>query len=226
MRGWGAGWGRGAPLRAVESEDGPDLRGVLWGRVRGGGIKEGGLGVKRRAGSEPGPLPSERPLSLWGRALATFEREGAGWVSARRVPGVLSAPPRSECCPEPGLSSPAARRPLLHHHAGPGQHHSRRPQVDRAGWRHRPHVDRVPQHRHGRQQGARGPRPRSQAPRTTVTGRGACGIQHTSRPPHSAHRARCGWGLRRGPVWSSAQSVIDGEGLGEAPIPRHTPCRT
>lgn len=187
--------------------------------------RRGALGS--REGQEVSQVPSRPSVHCpSGEGHWPPLREGAGWVSARRVPGVLSAPPRSECCPEPGLSSPAARRPLLHHHAGPGQHHSRRPQVDRAGWRHRPHVDRVPQHRHGRQQGARGPRPRSQAPRTTVTGRGACGIQHTSRPPHSAHRARCGWGLRRGPVWSSAQSVIDGEGLGEAPIPRHTPCRT
>ena len=75
MKGWGAGWGRGTPYRAIESDDGPDLWGVLWGRVRGGGIKEGSFGVRRRAGSEPGPLPSERPLSLWGMALATFERE-------------------------------------------------------------------------------------------------------------------------------------------------------
>lgn len=182
MKGWGPGWGRGAPRRAVKSEDGPDLREVLWGRGRGGGIKEGGLGVRRRAGSEPGPLPPEHPLSGWGRALATSEREARAGRPAGRLgagggglglgpgnaQGAVSAP--TDCCPEPGLIHPTAHRPLLHHHAGPGQHHSRRPQVDRARWRHRPHVDRVSQHRHGRQQGARGPRPQSRPPKTTGAG--------------------------------------------------------
>lgn len=44
-------------------------------------------------------------------------------------------------------------RSVLQSHARPLQHDQREPQVDCAGWRRGPHVDRVPQHCHGRQQG-------------------------------------------------------------------------
>ena len=47
---------------------------------------------------------------------------------------------------DPGVEG----RPLLLPHEGPGQPHHRRPQVDHPRRRHRPHVDRVPQHGHVR----------------------------------------------------------------------------
>lgn len=102
MKGWGPGWGCGAPRRAVESEDGPDLQEVLWGRVRGGGIKEGTLGSGE--GQEVSQVPSRLSIHCPAGAghwpplrersgPASRAQEGAGWTLARGMPRVLSAPP-------------------------------------------------------------------------------------------------------------------------------------